>query len=233
MRAACLISSLLAMSPAAALAQAYQCRLPGSIAPVRPVVPGGPVRKGPVAGYTLAASWSPDYCNTSGDMRSMQCSKTGGRFGFVLHGLWPEGARGAAPQWCATAPVPSPELLRRNLCMTPSPSLLAHEWAKHGTCMAKRPETYFKVGAILWRSIRWPDADYLSRQQGLTAGDLRKAFVARNPGWKSEYVGVELSRTGWLREIRLCYGRHFMPQACAGWQFGPPDSASLKIWRGL
>lgn len=224
---------VLALMPTPAMAQAYQCSLPPGIAPIRPVTPDGPVRRLPVTGYTLAASWSPDYCKTSGDTRSMQCSRHNGRFGFILHGLWPEAQGGPAPQWCATTPLPSPEVVRRNLCMTPSPGLLMHEWLKHGTCMTGKPEKYFKVGAILWRSIRWPDADLLSRRKGLTVGDLRKAFVARNPAWKEEYVGVDLSRTGWLREVRLCYGKDFMPKRCTRGQFGPSDSASLKIWRGL
>lgn len=99
--------------------------------------------------------------------------------------------------------------------------------------MAKKPETYFKVSAILWRSIKWPDADHFSRQDGLTAGDLRKAFVELNPDWKPRNVGLLLSKTGWLREVRLCYGKDFMPKACHRGQFGPPDSAALKIWRGL
>jgi ribonuclease T2 len=224
---------LLALLPAPVMAQAYQCSLPDSVGPIRAVAPDGPARKLPVAGYTLAASWSPDYCKTSGDAGSMQCSRRNGRFGFILHGLWPEANGGAAPQWCASAPLPSPEVVRRNLCMTPSPGLLVHEWVKHGTCMTGKPEKYFKVSAILWRSIRWPDADLLSRQNGLTAGDLRKAFVARNPAWKTEYVGVDLSRTGWLREVRLCYGKDFMPKRCSRRQFGSADSVSLKIWRGL
>ncbi|MCT2401343.1 ribonuclease T2 family protein [Novosphingobium mangrovi (ex Huang et al. 2023)] len=233
MRRNVLIALAATLAPVPALAQAYQCTLPHTVAPIRPVAPDGPVRKLPVAGYTLAASWSPDYCKMSGDTTSMQCSRRNGRFGFILHGLWPEAARGPAPQWCATRPLPTPEVVRRNLCMTPSPGLLAHEWAKHGSCMTKRPATYFKVSAILWRSIRWPDADRLSRHKDLTAGDLRKAFVARNPDWKREYVGLDVSRAGWLREIRLCYGKDFMPKACSKWQFGPADSAPLKIWRGL
>lgn len=163
----------------------------------------------------------------------MQCSGANGRFGFVLHGLWPESRRGAAPQWCRLTPRPTPELIRRNLCMTPVPWLLEHEWAKHGSCMVKTPEAYFRVSGILWRSLRWPDADRLSRRDGLTVGDLRRTFVLANRDWKPEQVGVVLSRNGWLRELRLCYSRRFMPTACPRGSLGPPDSAPLKIWRGL
>ena len=197
----------------------------------RLVVPDGPPRRSAVARYTLAASWSPEFCR--GDRASMQCSGRQGRFGFVLHGLWPEARFGPAPQWCAGPRQLSPEVIRGNLCMTPAPSLLAHEWAKHGSCMTRTPQAYFRTAAILWRSLRWPDADRLSRREGLTVGDLREAFVLANPGWRRGQVGVELSRTGWLRELRLCYGRDFMPQDCPRGSLGSPDSAGLKIWRGL
>lgn len=222
-----------AILPAPALAQAYQCGVPRTIEPVPSATPDGPKRRVPIAGYTLAASWSPDYCKTSGETSSMQCSRRNGRFGFVLHGLWPQARSGPAPQWCGKGPAPSPSLLRHHLCMTPSPHLLAREWAKHGSCMTKKPQAYFNVSAILWRSIRWPDADRLSRQEGLAVGDLRRAFVALNPGWKSEYIGVDLSRAGWLREVRLCYGMDFMPRSCGKGRLGASDSTGLKIWRGL
>ena len=222
-----------ALMPAPALAQAYQCILPQRIERPAPPNPDGPARRLPIAGYIMAASWSPEYCKMSGEKGSMQCSNRNGRFGFVLHGLWPEARSGPPPQWCATNPRPSTDLVRRHLCMTPVPWLLEHEWAKHGSCMTRKPETYFKVSSILWRSLKWPDADRLSRRKGLTAGDLRRAFVRANPSWKTRQVGIVTSRTGWLREIHLCYGRDFMPSDCPRRNFGPADTASLKIWRGL
>jgi ribonuclease T2 len=231
--AGALVAALLGALPVPVLAQAYQCAVPRTIAPVGTVRPDGPARRTAIASYTLAASWSPDYCKTSGDTRSMQCDKASGRFGFVLHGLWPESARGPSPQWCGAQEPPSPQVLREHLCMTPSPRLLAHEWAKHGSCMVATPEKYFRVSAILWRSIHWPDADRLSRRPALTAGDLRDEFLAANRGWPREAVGIETGRTGWLRAIRLCYGKDFRPGRCAARQFGPADSAPLKIWRGL
>lgn len=224
---------LVAALPAPALAQAYQCAPPARIQPSPPPRQDGPVRQLPVAGYTLAASWSPEFCRSGNRREPIQCSGSNGRFGFVLHGLWPQARRGGSPQWCSLTPRPSPDLIRRNLCMTPAPRLLEHEWAKHGSCMTKTPEAYFKTSAILWQSLRWPDADRLSRQDGLTVGDLRSAFVIANADWGREMVGVVLSRNGWLREVRLCYGRDFMPAPCPRERLGPPDSAPLKIWRGL
>ena len=212
-------------------AQAYQCRLPQHIDPVPPIQPDGPVIRSPISGYTLAVSWSPEFCHD--DHSSMQCSGRNGRFGFVLHGLWPESNSGQSPQWCSLTPRPTPDLIRRSLCMTPVPWLIEHEWAKHGSCMSRTPEGYYRVTAILWNALRWPDADRLSRQDGLTAGDFRKAFVAANPDWRAGQVGILLSNNGWLKELRLCYGRDFMPASCDRRSFGPADAEAIKIWRGL
>lgn len=217
--------------PSLAHAQAYQCTLPQRFDPPREVRQDGPTRRVPVAGYTLAVSWSPAFCRN--DKSSMQCSGRNGRFGFVLHGLWPEARNGPPPQWCSLTPRPSPDLIRRNLCMTPVPWLLAHEWAKHGSCITRTPEAYFRTSAILWQSLRWPDADRLSRQEGLTVGDLRAALVAANSDWRGRRIGVLLGQGGWLRELRFCYGRNFMPADCQRNTYGPVDSAPLKIWRGL
>ncbi|MCJ2183630.1 ribonuclease T [Novosphingobium sp. 1949] len=225
---------LLGLSPQAAEAQAYQCQAPRTLPQVRPVTPDGPTRTSAIAGYTLAASWSPDWCKTHHDTTSMQCAKRYGRFGFILHGLWPEAARGPSPQWCgAPAPLPRPQDLRAHLCMTPSAPLLVHEWAKHGRCMTPSAPKYFKVGAILWRSLHWPDADQLSRKKGLTAGDFRDQFLTLNPGWPRAAIGLRLSRSGWLGEVRLCYGKDFRPTPCPASRQGPRDGAPMKIWRGL
>ncbi len=226
-----LIALALLTIPAAAQPQAYQCTIPDQIEQPPPPRPDGPVRRSPIGRFTLAASWSPEFCRN--DQRSMQCSGRNGRFGFVLHGLWPESNSGPPPQWCALTPRPSPQLIRAQLCMTPVPWLLEHEWAKHGSCMSRSPERYFNTAGILWRSLSWPDADALSRQDGLTAGALRDAFAARNPGWRPEMVGLVTSRSGWLRELHLCYNRDFQPARCPRRDFGPPDSAPLSIWRGL
>ncbi len=216
-----------------AQAQAYQCQPPKNVVSVPRIVPDGPARRTAIAGYTLALSWSPEHCRFPTAADRFQCSGKNGRFGLVLHGLWPESKGRNWPQWCPTSRRPSPAVLRQNLCLTPSAELIAHEWAKHGSCMTKRPEAYFKAARILWDSLTLPDLDRLSRRKGLTAGMVREAFVAAFPAFHGEMVGLNLSERGWLEEIRLCYNTRIPARALLESQFGPPDTVPVKIWRGL
>lgn len=229
------LAVLLCAAPGAAVAQTYQCRAPAAQISVPRVEPDGPVRRVPITGYSLVLSWSPEYCRgrvrSSGDR--FQCSGQGGRFGFVLHGLWPEGQRGSWPQWCPAARPLTPRELSRNLCMTPSAGLLATQWAKHGACMARRPEDYFARARSLWGALRWPDFDRLSRRAGLTAGDIREAFSDANPRWRPDGIGLVANERGWMKELRLCYDRAFRPAGCDARRLGPADSTPVRIWRGL
>lgn len=224
--------SLLAV-PGTLSAQAYQCRVPAQVS-VPQVRPDGPARRVPVTGYTLALSWAPEFCKgrETRAADAVQCSGRNGRFGLVVHGLWPDG-RSTWPQWCPSPHKLSPAEVRRNLCMMPSTKLQASEWAKHGACMTRRPERYFAATRILWNSLRKPDLDALSREDGLTAGMLRDRWVLANPAWPREAVGVKANARGWLQELRLCYDRRFLPTPCARHKRGLPDGGKLRIWRGL
>ena len=230
-----LLLALAALLPSPALAQAYQCRAPQNVSLPPAIQPDGPTYRARVTGYTLAVSWSPEFCRgkASRDPDNYQCNGQIGRFGFVLHGLWPESGSGKSPQWCALTPRPSVQDLSANLCMTPVPWLLEHEWAKHGSCMSATPAGYFKVSSVLWQSLHLPDADRLSKQPNLTAGDLRRAFASANPGVPVKAIGLNLGNGGWLREVHLCYSAKFLPAPCDKRGFGPKDDVPLKIWRGL
>lgn len=219
--------------PAALQAQAFQCRAP-QISTVPAVAADGPRRVLPVTGYTLALSWSPEFCKPRQGARAhaFQCSGDQGSFGLIVHGLWPESG-GGWPQWCEQGSSLTPAEVRGAMCMMPSARLVARQWAKHGSCMTKRPETYLGVTRILWQSLQIPDYDRLSRERDLTAGAIRKAFVAENPGWRTDAVGVKLNERGWLEEIRLCYSSRFRPIRCSAGRLGARDSAPARIWRGM
>ena len=69
--------------------------------------------------------------------RNPQCGPR--PFSFVVHGLWPQYERGF-PEFCQ---VPAPRLNRNivssMLDLMPAPSLIYHEWDRHGTCSGLPP----------------------------------------------------------------------------------------------
>ncbi|OBV10848.1 ribonuclease T2 family protein [Erythrobacter dokdonensis] len=219
--------------PALAHAQAYQCRAP-AVRSVPKIAPDGPRRSLPVTGYTMALSWSPEFCKPRKDSRAhaVQCSGANGSFGLVVHGLWPE-SRQSWPQWCTPEAPLTPADIRAAMCMMPSERLVARQWFKHGSCMVNNPGAYLKITRILWQSLRIPDYDRISREEDLTAGRIRSAFADANPGIPESAIGVKLSPRGWLEEIRLCYAKTFRPARCNAARLGARNSTPAKIWRGL
>ncbi len=229
-----ILAATVVLLPVPAIAQAYQCKVPSRV--TVPAIPrGGEPRAMQVTGYTLALSWSPEFCKDreANASQRFQCSGRSGYFGFVVHGLWPEGPGNRWPQWCPTPRAPLPTTARKNLCMMPSSGLIARQWAKHGACMTQKPETYFNVTRILWDSLKLPDFDTLSHKRDLNAGDIREVFVSANDGWRADAVGVKLNSRGWLQEMRLCYDKRFRPAKCDSRRFGAQDKVRVKIWRGL
>jgi ribonuclease T2 len=236
MRPAAILTTAVALVlPAAAQAQALSCRIPSRVEAPRPDLPSDsqPPRVVPIGGYTLAITWAPEYCRDNGDRpgSAFQCG-SGNRFGFTLHGLWPDGEGKDWPQYCrATGLIPA-TLIRRNLCATPSAQLQQHEWAKHGTCMAGySPARYFGRSTALYRRLRYPDMDALSRRS-LTAGGFAQAMARANPGLGADMIRVTADKRGWLDEVWLCLDRGFRFQRCPAHQGGLSPSAPLQIWRG-
>lgn len=221
--------------PGAAAAQALSCALPRDVPQPHADVASSsqPVRRLPIGSYTLAISWSPQYCRTHARDASARFQCGGGnRFGFVLHGLWPDGRGKEWPQYCQTTAILPRQVIRANLCATPSAQLLQHEWAKHGTCMAGyTPERYFAQSTAMFRRLRFPDMDALSRRP-LTAGALSQAIARANPGVGADMMRVTVTRQGWLDEVWLCTDTRFQYRRCPAHQGGAASATKVKIWRG-
>lgn len=224
----------LIVAPGAALAQSAQCRMPAQIARPQPEGPTDkePRRVLPIGSYTLAISWSPQYCSTARDRSSLQCGGKTGKFGFTLHGLWPDGYGKEWPQYCRPADLVPRDVIRQNLCNTPSPQLIQHEWSKHGTCMTTRPELYFNLSRAFYQSLRYPDMGALARRKTLTVGQFAEAFARANKGLKAEMMRVTTTRGNWLSEVWLCMDRALEFARCPAHQGGAPDSAYLRIQPG-
>lgn len=221
---------LLLIAPAALAAQAYQCRIPERIS--RPAAEGPSVREPrrivPIGGYTLALIWSPESCRgRSGTVDGAIACGGGNRFGFTLHGLWPDGRGATWPQYCAPAPLLSERVVRQNLCATPSVQLLQHEYAKHGTCMGVPPAAYFARATGLYRAVRYPDMAALAARRNLTAGQFAAAFARANPGMTADMVRLSLNRRGWLKEVWLCLDTTFRPRRCP--RGGAAPTATVRI----
>ena len=235
-RAALLTAAAVLATPAAAAAQAYRCTSSGAIGEVHADVASTdqPRRVLPIGGYTLALTWAPQWCRQHRDDGAAHRECGGGnRFGFTLHGLWPDGEGKEWPQYCAPAALLPPAVLRANLCATPSAQLLQHEWSKHGTCMAgETPATYFRRSTGLYARLRYPDTNALSRGPSLTAGGFAAALARANPGLGADAVRVTTARDGWLDEVWLCLDRRFRYARCRADSGGVAASEPLRIWRG-
>lgn len=222
-------------APGAAIAQSAQCTLPARIARPHPELPSAkePRRVLPIGSYTLALSWSPQYCSTArGGRSSFQCSGRNGRFGFTLHGLWPDGAGKTWPQYCRTTDLLPRAVIRANLCTTPSAQLIQHEWAKHGTCMSIRPEQYFSLSRGFYQAIHYPDMAALAGRKNLTVGQFASAFARANPGLRADMLRVTTTRGNWLSEVWLCMDRAMDFTRCPAHQGGAPTRSYLKIEPG-
>ena len=230
-RISALILPLMCTMPFAAHAQALQCEIPRTLpAAILERPPAGAINRSPTTGNILALSWSPQYCRTNGRRDAIQCSGQNGSFGFILHGLWPDGPGQNDPAWCAPAETLPPALIRQNLCRMPSVRLQQHEWAKHGTCASKQPSQYFKASALLFDALKWPDMNALSRDRVTTEGFL-KAFVLANPGLRTDMLRVDTAKGGWLKEVRLCLDIDYKPKRCPRDQRSANPRVALKIWR--
>lgn len=225
--AAVLAASAFASAQTGQTDSATACRLPERVAPA--VCPDrGPPRgrAGDFDYYVLALSWSPEYCADRGQRDAHQCAAN--RFGFVVHGLWPQyrprgpepaqaqsqaqsqaqaaGTSRPAPPWpqyCAPAD-PLPEaLVRRHLCQVPSPRLMACQWSKHGSCGDfAGPAAYFAAIEEILARVRRPDLPAGSS----TVRAIRAAFAAVNPGLAGEHMAVLVAHDH-LSEVRICLAR--------------------------
>lgn len=185
---------------------------------------------GAVRGYTLALSWSPQYCR--GRDRADDDSQCAQHFGFIVHGLWPEGANGQLAYCAPPAPVPA-AVARAQFCAMPSARLIAHEWARHGTCASRTPADYFAASRKLYDRLRFPDMTALSYRRS-DVGAFKRTLAALNPGVPPSAITVTTDRQGdWLREVRVCLGTDLSALSCPrGRSAGAPDGTPLKIWRG-
>ena len=189
-----------------------------------------PRRLMPTSGYTLSIIWSPQYCasRSTSPQDHIQCGGTVGQFGFTLHGLWPDGEKGSWPQYCRPTRLVPEAVIRRNLCNTPSPQLIQHDWEKHGTCMAKRPAEYFDRSDALYRALAFPDMTRLSGTT-LTAAAFQAKFAKANEGMRADQMRLNVGKDGYLEEVWICLNKRFARRTCPAGAGGAKPDQMVKI----
>ena len=158
---------------------------------------GSAAARGPQPGqfdyYALALSWSPTYCGSnSGQHDAQQCGR-GRRYGFVLHGLWPQWQRGW-PEFCATGSSwLAEDIVRRMLDIMPSRQLVIHEWKKHGTCSGLDQQAYFALARRLFSLVQIPARYRSPRGSGQRRAERsRRRFCRRQSRPFTRHDGGEL-----------------------------------------
>ena len=113
------------MAPVA-VAAAESCVLPARLsAPeMERVHPDEVVAGRTILFHMLAVSWMPETCREGGDGQGDLACGSGNRFGWTLHGLWPNADGKPYPRFCRPATRVSDDTIRANLCRTPSVDLV-------------------------------------------------------------------------------------------------------------
>lgn len=228
------LTAMLMLTLAALLSvpvQADSCSLPGSLPAARMVKVDCQV-DAPVTGYVLALSWSPAFCDSAAgqrDSNDFQCRDN--QFRWVVHGLWPQnfdakGARCSQPRHCQATLVDA-ATVRDNLCIMPGVQLIQGEWQKHGSCAFDAPADYFSDIQQLWQRIQRPPLESLAQGGRIRSAAIKQAFIALNPGLRSDDMLVQAGKNNRFNEIFICLDKQGQFRRCNG--NGVPDHVVLQL----
>jgi len=198
--------------------------------------------------YALVLSWSPTHCATAERGRDdAQCARDDGlRYGFVLHGLWPQYEKGY-PERCRTRwrPFVPEEVITSVREVMPSRGLIIHEYRTHGTCSGLRPAFYFGLARRLYDKIRIPERYQNPLEvQLVSPQELTNELLRANPGLAPDMVVITCGGPGnRLREVRICMTKEGRPRRCgaderqraacrAGRMYVPPVRSKRKLFGG-
>lgn len=155
--------------------------------------------------YVLSLSWSPAFCASSEGSGNRQQCGSDRRYGFVVHGLWPQNDNGY-PEFCQSGePDRVPDAIGRSMFdIMPSMGLIGHQWRKHGSCSGLSQKDYFSATRAAFEAVRLPGKIASGAQAAtLSADAIETAFTDANPGLSKR--GISISCDGKrLEEVRIC-----------------------------
>lgn len=164
--------------------------------------------------YVAVLSWSPDFCATNAKAATTPQCEVGRKYGFVLHGVWPQFEQGY-PEDCSNEQIPNNI---KNKCeIFPTVGLCQHEWKKHGTCSKLGAAGYLDFSAKLKNSLVIPDAYQAPKTPLRTNIEQFKAdFVSKNADFSKDAIAPYCSGSGrFLKEVFFCYDKNGKSRACS------------------
>ncbi len=164
--------------------------------------------------YLLSLSWSPAFCLS--DPEASECNGPR-RFGFIVHGLWPQYEKGWPENCDVQRPVPD-DVVTSISDIMPARGLVYHEWSAHGTCSGLNAADFFALVRRAYAAITVPAS--LSGNSGQieqSPGSIAAEFLRANPRLVAQSIVVTCSRqdTPRLREVHICLDRDLNPRACS------------------
>jgi ribonuclease T2 len=164
--------------------------------------------------YLLSLSWSPAFCLSSPNSAECDGSR---RFGFIVHGLWPQNEKGW-PENCSVH-TQVPESVVTGLAdIMPARGLIFHEWSAHGTCSGLDPTDFFALLRRAYTGVVIP-AEFTQPAQPIeqSPASILSAFQRANPRLPPQSLVVTCSGQDAprLREVHLCMDRDLAPRACS------------------
>jgi ribonuclease T2 len=179
---------------------------PNAFAAGRDLGPGPP---GKFDYYVLTLSWVPGFCRQQPS--SSECSKG---LGFALHGLWPQFEGGNWPSNCKGQALTARERQQYSV-VYPDPTMITHEWKKHGECSGLSPADYYALSTADENEVVIPDA-YKSPQtlQAQDADAVRLAFLTANPSLPPDGINVAVSQ-GVVLQVEFCLTKQGAFRSCA------------------
>ena len=164
--------------------------------------------------YLLSLSWSPAFCLS--DPGAAECTGTR-RFGFIVHGLWPQYEEGW-PENCNVHEQVPDSVISGISDIMPARGLVYHEWSAHGTCSGLHPADFFALVRRAYGTIAIP-APYSGTAQQVEQAPaaITAAFMHANPQLAAPSIVVICGGQAAprLREVRICLDRSLKPRACS------------------
>jgi ribonuclease T2 len=164
--------------------------------------------------YLLSLSWSPAFC-----LQSPGAAECNGprRYGFIVHGLWPQNEHGW-PENCGAADEVPDSVVEGVADLMPARGLIYHEWAAHGTCSGLDPAQFFALVRRAYEAVSIPVS--FSQAAGpieRPTSAIAAQFLQANPRLPQQSVvatctGQDVPR---LREVHLCFTRELVPRTCS------------------